>query len=235
MEHPLPVRRRQLRTLAGAAYGSLALVDTALAAGPTGWHRARLVTKPLLMPALMVRTLTGPGTAGPLTVAAQGLSWGGDVALLRHGRGSFLAGTGSFLAAHLAYIAAHRSRSSTPVLATAGRRRLLAAGVVGGTGLAIAAARQERMLGVPVATYGATLATMVTAAAAVDPERGRSRILAGAVLFLVSDTLLGNRLFVLDQDAPLLEAGVMATYTAAQWWLAEGLAQAAAQGSAQAQ
>ena len=39
------MRRRQLRTLAGAAYGGLALVDTALAAGPPGWHRARVVTK----------------------------------------------------------------------------------------------------------------------------------------------------------------------------------------------
>jgi uncharacterized membrane protein YhhN len=63
---------------------------------------------------------------------------------------------------------------------------------------------------------------MVTAAAAVDPDRGRDRILAGASLFLVSDTLLGLRKFVVRGDAPALEGAVMATYTAAQWCISAG-------------
>ena len=49
---------------------------------------------------------------------------------------------------------------------------------------------------------------------------------AGAVLFMVSDTLLGFRKFVLTDAPPALETGVMATYTAAQFLLSEGAARA---------
>ena len=220
VRHCCPVPR--LRTLAGAAYGTLALVDTVLAAGPARWHRARRLTKPLLMPTLAIRQATGP--SGPdLRTLAQAFSWGGDVALLEEDRDRFLAGTGSFLVAHLAYIAAYRRRSSQPVLATRGRRRMLAVLAVTSSGMGLAAARRDRALGLPVAVYGATLATMVTAAAAVDPDRGRGRMLAGAATFMLSDTLLGVRMFVLATDDPRLEGAVMATYTAAQWQLSSAL------------
>jgi uncharacterized membrane protein YhhN len=209
--HPLARRR------AGAAYGALAVADTLLAAAPLRWRRARLATKPLLMPALVVR-----GGPAPLA-AAQVCSWGGDLALLREGRGPFLAGLSSFLAAHVAYVAAFRGRSSAPLLASPGRRGALAAGCVVAGAMAAAAARQDRALALPVAAYGATLAAMAVSAAAVDRDRGRDRVLAGAMLFLLSDSLLGSGMFVLGDRAPALEGAVMATYTAAQWCLADGL------------
>ena len=74
-----------------------------------------------------------------------------------------------------------------------------------------------------MAGYGVTLATMVTAAAAVDADRGRDRLLTGAALFLVSDTLLGVRRFVLPGRAEGLDSAVVATYAAAQWCLADGM------------
>jgi uncharacterized membrane protein YhhN len=208
------VRRR---SLAAAAYGVLALADTMLAAGPARWHRARLVTKPLLMPLLAAGTDPSPRLA-----AAQALSWGGDVALLKDGPRSFLVGLSSFLAAHVAYIGAYRSRSSEGLLATRGRRGLMASCAFSAAGLAGAAGRRDRALRGPVLAYGLTLGAMVTAAAAIDPDHGRGPVLAGASLFLVSDTLLGVRAFLVD-DGHALEGAVMATYTAAQWLINDGM------------
>lgn len=203
---------------AGAAYGVLAVADTLLAAAPPRWRRARVVTKPLLMPALTAR-----GGPGPVVVA-QACSWAGDVALMREGRRPFLAGLCSFLAAHLAYVVAFRRRSSVPLLGSPGRRRVLAAGTLAAAGMAAAAAREDRAVALPVAAYGSTLAAMVAAAAAIDPERGRSRVLAGASLFLLSDTLLGARTFLLGDRTPVVDGAVMATYTSAQWLIADGMA-----------
>jgi uncharacterized membrane protein YhhN len=212
---------RRVRRAAGAAYGVLALADAALAAGPH--RRARLVTKPLLMPMLVTRSLRSPG--GPAPVTAQACSWGGDLALMGTGRGRFLTGVAMFLAAHVAYVSAFRSRSSAPVLASGGRRRFLAVGGLAAGAMALAAGREDRVLAAPIAVYGTALATMVAAAAAVDEDRGRDRVLGGAALFLVSDVLLGVRTFLVGEDGEpsVLEGAVMATYTAGQWLIGDGL------------
>jgi len=209
---------------AGAVYGALALTEALLAAAEPARPYARLVTKPLLMPTLAARFVSGPrGPGGVGVVAAQGFSWGGDVALLGRSRRAFLTGLGSFLAAHVAYVSAYRRRSSAPVLATPGRRSLLAAGTVAASGMALAAGREDRVAAVPVAAYGVALTTMVVAAAAIDRDRGRNQVLAGAVLFLVSDTMIGVRTFLAEDRVPGLDAAVMATYTAGQWLISEGM------------
>ena len=187
-------------------------------------RRVQQVALPLVMPALAARTAKGPrGPGFRRVLAAQGLSWGGDLALLGGGRGRFLTGLTSFLVAHVAYTSALRTRSSEPLLGTPGRRRFLAAGAAAASGMALAAAREDRAVALPVAGYGVTLATMVTAAAAVDADRGRDRLLTGAALFLVSDTLLGVRRFVLSGRGEGLDSAVVATYAAAQWCLADGM------------
>ncbi|HEU5036271.1 MAG TPA: lysoplasmalogenase [Nocardioides sp.] len=200
-------------------YAVLALADTVLAAGPARWRRARVLTKPLLMPALATR-----GPQGPAVVVAQAFSWAGDVALMREGRRPFLAGLSCFLAAHLAYVLAFRARSSEPLLSSPGRRGVVAAGGAVAGGMAWAASREDRVVALPVAAYGSTLAVMVAAAAAIDQDRGRARVLAGASLFLVSDSLLGARTFLLGGRVPGLDGAVMATYTTAQWCIADGMA-----------
>lgn len=206
----------------GGAFAALAVTDALLAAAPARWQRARVVTKPLLMPTLATRARLGPHRRQLL--AAQAFSWGGDVALLGRSRASFLAGVGSFFGAHLAYISAYRARSSAPVLETPGRRRFLAAGGLLAAGMGLAAAREDRAVAVPVAAYGVALAAMVAASAAVDDDR--SEVLGGAALFLASDALLGIRTFVVGEErrgSAALEGLVMATYSAAQWRLGEGL------------
>ncbi len=219
--------RRRARAVSGAAFGLLALTDAILAAGPPRRQRARLATKPLLMPTLVTHVASAPRTPGfRRVVAAQGLSWGGDLALLGKGRTSFLAGVGLFLGAHVSYVSAFRARSSAPVLATPGRRRFLALASLIAAGMSLAAAREDRTLAGPVAVYSGALATMVATAAAIDQDRGRDRVLGGAALFLVSDTVLGVRTFLVGEDSAAsgaLEAAVMATYTAGQWCIADGM------------
>ncbi|ABL82190.1 MULTISPECIES: lysoplasmalogenase [unclassified Nocardioides] len=215
---------RAPRRVTGAAFGLLALTDAALAAAPPRLGRLRLLTKPLLMPALLSRSLPVPGDRR--LAAAQGFSWGGDLALIGKSRTSFLAGVGLFLAAHLCYLGAFRARSSVPVLATPGRRRFLALAGASAGGMALAAAREDRVLALPVATYSGALAAMVATAAAIDPDRGRDQVLGGAALFLASDTVLGLRTFLLGEESAAsraLESVVMATYTAGQWCIGEGM------------
>lgn len=186
------------------------------------WRVGRLVGKPLLMPTVVV--LARPrGPRSPSVRTAQVCSWVGDVALIGRSRTPFLVGLSSFLLAHLAYVAAYRERSSVPLLATRGRRRLLLAGTAASGGMALAASRRDRALAAPVAAYGVTLAGMVTAAAAVDADRGRGRLLAGAGLFLVSDTLIGVGRFLTDRHPRALEAAVLTTYAGGQWLIASGL------------
>ncbi|HEX6151567.1 lysoplasmalogenase [Nocardioides sp.] len=189
-------------------------------AGP----RARNLAKSLLMPALAARFVRADrGPEFRPVVAAQALSWVGDLALNGSSRGRFLLGLSSFLAAHVAYVSAYRRRSSVGLLDTTGRRRLMAGGAGASLAMALAAGRQDRAAAVPVAAYGVTLTTMVAAAAAVDPDRGRNRILAGASLFLLSDTLIGVGRFVMAEESPGYQAAVLGTYGAAQLLICEGL------------
>ena len=84
-------------------YTALAAVDTLLAA--TGRDRARRLTKPLLMPALMV------DKPRP-TQRALALGGIGDVALLGEGGRAFTAGLGAFLAGHVAWLLALKPEAS---------------------------------------------------------------------------------------------------------------------------
>jgi uncharacterized membrane protein YhhN len=188
------------------------------------WSAARLAGRVLLMPAVAAPALRSRRqTCLGRVTTAQACSWVGDIALLGRSRGPFLTGVTAFLLAHVAYISAFRARSSQRVLATRGRRRLLAAGATTATAMALAAARKDRALAAPVAGYGVALSAMVAAAAAVDPARGRSEVLRGASLFLVSDALIGVRKFLADDRGRGLEAAIATTYATGQWLIARGL------------
>jgi uncharacterized membrane protein YhhN len=216
------------RSLFAGKYVALAAVDSWLAGQPQR-SRWRAVTKPGLMPLLHLATAGAPTRASTRRglAAAHAASWGGDVALMAHGERAFLAGVGSFFAAHVAYVgtlASHRSREGWRWNAPTKVAVALWAGTT--PVMALAARRQDPVLAVPVAVYGTALAGLLGAAGQLDGDRnpGAAReVLAGAVLFLASDTLLGTREFLLDGDRPVLESAVMATYTAAQALLAHGI------------
>lgn len=214
------------------AYAGLAIADTWLSgsANPKA-HQARVLTKPLLMPTLMASLVTNPKAAdSPLrtsTLIAQAGGWGGDLALMGDGPKNFELGSGSFAVGHAAYIGGFlRNRSKTR---RRGPKAVAGLWAVTAPGMIVGAARQEKMLGPTIAGYSAMLAGTVAAATQLDPALPRSARRAtvlGAALFMLSDSILGTRKFLLKNPPPRLESAVMGTYTAAQFLLSEGAARA---------
>jgi uncharacterized membrane protein YhhN len=212
------------RRLSGT-YAALSLADTMLVGlGPRA-RRLHHVVKPLLMPVLAAR-LAHESTGGPLVrqvLAAQGLSWGGDVALMGSSERRFLTGVASFLGAHVAYVAAFRTMGSGSPGTTSGGRAVLALSTLLVPANAVLAGRRDARFSVPVGVYGLVLAAMAASAASLPDSRERGRIQAGAALFLLSDNLLGAQLFLRDEPHPALDSAVMATYTSAQWLISDGV------------
>lgn len=214
------------------AYVAVAAVDAVLAGSSRPFaHRARTVTKPLLMP-LLSTSLASSAPTSPLrtpVLAAQAAGWVGDVTLMSQRRTPFLVGTAGFALGHAAYIAGFqrlRNRSSS-VYDERPARSLAALWAVSGPALGMAARREQ--MGLPVALYSMVLTTMVISATRLSPEvpaSVRRSAAAGALLFLASDTTLGVRQFVLSDPPPAMESVVMATYTAGQLLLSEAAARA---------
>ena len=185
-------------------YTVLAAADTLLAA--TGRDRQRWLTKPLLMPVLMV------GRDRPAQ-RALALGGAGDVALLGRTDSAFTAGLTCFLAGHVAWIIALRQRPGGGRLRA---RPVLAAPYVAAFGSLNAylwkRTGQDR---IPVLVYSAALLAMSLAAL----DSGTPETTAGGALFLVSDALLALEKFG-GLHLPAHEGLVMATYTRAQALLA---------------
>lgn len=237
-------------------YAALAVVDTWLAGrGELAARRARHLTKPQLMPTLAASLASDPHAgASPLrttTLLAQLGGWGGDLTLLRHGTTPFLAGAGSFDLGHAAYVTGFlRHAAADPLTRAAAPRRIAALTLVTGPVMATLAARQQRVLGLPVLGYAAGLGLMVATANHLDRDLPRSaRVLTGtgAAMFLVSDTVLATHTFAAPRATspaarhapggrPRMDQGsdpvdhverlVRATYTLAQLLLSQGAARA---------
>ena len=221
---------RNRRLAAQLGYLGLAAVDTYLAGRPDNRaRRARFVTKPLLMPALAAATHLNARQTTPLVrsvQAAQFFSWGGDVALLGTSRKSFLSGVGSFFAAHVAYVAGFTgARDPLAKITDTGPKAAAATWLAAAPVVAVAAGRKDPVLRLPVAAYAAILSAMFAGSSTLDhsmPAAARRRIVTGASLFLLSDSLLAVEKFLRQEPSPQLESAVMATYTAGQWLIADG-------------
>lgn len=212
-----------------SAYVAVSVLEVALAgASSPRVRRARRLTKPLLMPLLAASLRAAPaGERRRGTLVAQAFSWGGDVALLAPGTGPFVAGTTSFGIAHAAYTTGFvAQRDTSRRLLGVRTARVLAGGcLVTGPLMALRARERDPVLGAAVAVYSVLLTAMATTAQRVTgTPRQRRLTAAGAVLFLVSDTLLGLRRFVIADPPVALERLVMATYTTGQLLLSEGAA-----------
>lgn len=201
------------------ALAGLLLAVAAVAAVANWWskyadHRpTELWSKPVALLALIgVAVALDPVDATVRTwfVVALALSLAGDVFLLGTGRW-FLAGLASFLAAHLAYIGGfvavggERWWALIPAVAvvvvlsaTAGRRIVAGAGGQGPT------------LRGPVVAYLGVISAMVLVASVT----GTWLAIAGALLFLASDTVLGWREFV--ERRQWMPLTVIVTYHLAQ-------------------
>lgn len=143
------------------------------------------VTKPLLMPALLLGLVLGLPVRRSTLLLWGGLalvfSWLGDVLLQNPGDIGFLIGMGAFGLAHLAYITLYLG----PLRARRVPWYVIGLGVLWWGSMVAALAPWLGSLLVPVAVYGIVLGTAAVSALATRPL-----IAIGAAVFLLSDTLL---------------------------------------------
>ena len=186
------------------AFVVIAAADVVLAGGRR--DRLRWLTKPLLMPALMV------GRDRP-TQRALALGAMGDVALLGGGDAAFTAGLASFLAGHVAWIIALRQRPGGGRLRS--RPALAAPHLAAFSGLNAYLWGRTGKDRIAIAAYSTALLAM----SLVAMDSGSPQAAAGGALFLVSDALLALEKFG-GLELPANESLVMATYATAQALLA---------------
>jgi uncharacterized membrane protein YhhN len=180
------------------------------------------LTKPLLIITLLLYFLSAskgfPGWR-VLVAAALVFSWLGDVLLLMDNM--FLSGLAAFLVAHIFYVIAYYKTG-----AASGRiNPVLLAGIVvaGLAALRVLYPGLGDML-IPVVIYSSVLLTMVILALkrkGATPAPSYLLVAIGAMLFLISDSILGISKFAFEIPAERIL--VMSTYITAQFLIVHGL------------
>lgn len=152
--------------------------------------------------------------APPLLIAALALGAMGDFFLSRSGDRAFLAGLSAFALAHLAYIALllHVGASVSADLPS------LIVVILGGV-MAVLLFRTTGELRWPVVGYVATIATM--GLLAVGLPAGYALALLAALLFMLSDTVLGFEYFILPRQSRLRVATPFVIWVT--YWVAQAL------------
>ena len=210
-----------------------------------GNKRAEYVLKPGALAVLFLGALflkpTGPAVGwtmyGPLprspgtavwvfTLVALGLSLAGDVFLMLP-QDLFVAGLGSFLLAHVAYVVAfNRTAPPEPLTAVA---TVAVAAVAVPLFLRMRRGMLDKGQGefqAPVAVYVLAIGAMVVSAVATAgrsgwPAGNSAAAIAGALLFMASDSMIGWSRFV--EDFPRSGLAIIVTYHLGQALLVLGL------------
>jgi uncharacterized membrane protein YhhN len=185
----------------------------------------RWFTKPLLMPLLMLGFYTASikrsGTLFYLIFFALLLSWAGDVLLQT--KGMFIPGLISFLLAHVFYIVYFIKTGK-------GKKGILQSQPLIGIPVLIYILiflwqlyPYLNELKIPVTVYGITIGTMLLMAINTKRKLSKSAdalFFYGALLFVISDSLLAVNLFAMNHL--VLSLGVMLTYASAQFLIVRG-------------
>ncbi len=190
------------------------------------------ITKPLIMlllGAYYMISVKGhdSGMSRPV-LAAIVFSWLGDVALLfqKFEPIYFVLGLGSFLIAHIAYILAydqHKSDQSGEVLQGVQKFRFAFPIVLAGTGLITILYPHLGELKIPVIIYSFVLMVMVIKALfrfGYTHLKSFWLIFMGAILFMISDSLIAIDKFLSGFDASGM--AIMSTYMTAQLLIVKG-------------
>lgn len=219
--------RPRLGRALGLAAASALAADVALVL--TGCPRLRGATKPLLMPLVAARLLANSGPRRPglrdHTLVALLLSCAGDAAILGESDRALAGGAAWFGLAQLAYTRGFRRAGSRPSTVATVPVVLAAAGGIGAYWPRAGALR-------PVLVgYPPLLGAMAVSASGLGdelPPGAARRIVAGARVFLASDTIVGTQRFLslAPPQRGALEVPAMLTYFAAQWLIADGVARA---------
>ena len=162
----------------------------------------RTVAKTAAVAALSVMALA---VGGPLLlIFALALSALGDALLAHEGEAAFLGGLGSFLMAHILYAVLFISSGpgfSLDVLPG------LAAVVVFALVVGFVMVRGAGALALPVAAYVLAIACMGLGGVTLGGQ-----VLAGVVLFMASDAILGTEKFLMTKDSPARRASSIAVW-----------------------
>jgi sterol desaturase/sphingolipid hydroxylase (fatty acid hydroxylase superfamily)/uncharacterized membrane protein YhhN len=183
-----------------------AVLSTATAA--MGWVDLHRMFKPLAM-VLAIAFVLQRGRVQRLLVGALVLSLVGDVLL----PANFIPGLVSFLAAHLCYIALFRQDARW----FASRKALVCTLVAAAAMYAVLLPHLAPVLRVAVAAYAIVIACMaaqVIGRAAVLRDGNAIGVAAGAVVFMLSDSILAIDKFAMP--LPMAPLWVLATYYVAQ-------------------
>jgi len=192
------------------------------------------VTKPLIMPTLallfLVRSAHVPLKAKVLMLLAMAFSCVGDCLLMLVNMHAmmFIAGLGAFLVAHIMYIALFNvaivKRYKKRVVI---RRPVLALPLIiyGFIVYDIIFPKLGALM-LPVLAY-----VLIIIAMGLSAQNRRFKtstasfwhVFGGALLFVVSDSVLGVNKFLYDGSLPLGGLLVMSTYIVGQWYIAEGI------------
>jgi uncharacterized membrane protein YhhN len=166
----------------------------------------------------LLAALTMVENGPPMLFGALVLSAFGDAFLSREGDRMFLAGLASFLLAHLFYLVLFWTEGGGIALLTGQSWRLAIAAaivVVALVVLGLLVRRVKPALRSPIFAY--VLAVLAMGLAALTLER--AWVIAGALLFMVSDALLATERFIISAISPhraWLRHAVWALYYVAQ-------------------
>jgi len=195
-----------------------------------GFEQLHLVCKPLIMVTLGAYYLSSAGEDRSLVVLlAIVFSLAGDTALMFDSIDPiyFMIGLVSFLISHVFYIIAYRQhQGNEEANALQGIQKLRASFpiVLAGTGLVVIMYPTLGALRIPVVIYALVLVVMVLNALfrlGRTNSKSFGLVFAGALFFMVSDSLLAINKFL----TPIPQSGllIMSTYIAAQFLIIEGL------------
>ena len=177
------------------------------------------VSKPLTLALLVVVALVewdGAGRAAPWLVAALVFSLAGDVFLMLPGN-LFVPGLASFLVAHICYVAVFDPGVPEQAWEWAAVVVVLAVGaMLFGRLLKGLRSKELGELVAPVAAYSVAISLMVFSAVTFSAIAA-----AGAILFFISDSLIGWTRFV--QDVPHGKVAIHVTYHLGQILLVSSL------------
>ena len=174
----------------------------------------RFFTKPLLLPILILMYFSQVKSekiqSDKLFLAGLVLSFFGDLFLLF--KWGFLAGLGSFLLAHVFYIISFRKKFQNSIW----KFWPIILGFYASI-LFVFLFPYLKEMKIPVIIYAVVISTMMYSAI----KTHKRNLIIGALLFLISDTLLSVNLFL--QPLIILNLLVMITYVLAQWFLVRGM------------
>lgn len=174
----------------------------------------RFFTKPLLLPILILLYVTRLKSEkiqlSKLFLTGLVLSFFGDLFLLF--KWGFLPGLGSFLLAHVFYIISFRKKTQNTIW----KFWPIILGLFA-TALLVFLFPYLKEMKVPVIIYAVVISVMMYTAL----KTHNRNLIVGALLFLISDTLLSISLFL--QPLMIINLLVMITYVLAQWFLVRGM------------